>query len=139
MQRAAHPFGEILADREAEPDAFVRAVERAGELHERLEHVRQTVGRNAHTCVAHGEPRNLVVGRALDGNAAALGGELHGVRQQVQQDLLQLLAVCAHGEGRLGERAGVVERLRVELRPDHRLDVRERLAHRHVADVELHA
>jgi hypothetical protein len=48
-------FGEILHDREAEPEAAVRA--RAGgiRLAEAIEHVREKLGRDPLPCVGHAD------------------------------------------------------------------------------------
>ena len=86
--RAAHQFGESLADCEAQPGAAVLAGGRRVELAELLEQLVRPVDRNADAGVAHGEVD--LVGRLawFDSQDHLSGlGEFHSVGEQVDHDL----------------------------------------------------
>ena len=95
----AHAACEVAADRQAEPYALVRPRQTLVHLHERLEYGRQFVGRLFDAGVRHrdGDPAVPRLARHAD---FAHVGELDGVREQVEQDSLQLLPVRLQAERR---------------------------------------
>jgi hypothetical protein len=84
------------------PVPSCRRVRPALHLHERVEDRLQLVRRDADARVAHADvhPVAAHVAPGLDAPRAAVArlGELHRVRQQVEQDLLQLVGVRADGQ-----------------------------------------
>ena len=88
--------------RQADARAPARPRHRTIDLVEAIKQKRQMLGRDADTGVAHGEnglARLVLAHRQRD--RAAVGGELEGIREQVQDDGLELLGVEDVGE-RLG-------------------------------------
>src|SRR5215208_6351825 len=94
---AAHRAGELAADGQAEAGAFDRLGEGAVRLHEGLEDRLQLLRRDAASAVGHAH-RDRAALRRLAGHADRAAGvrELHGVREQVEDDLPHLVLV---GEG----------------------------------------
>jgi hypothetical protein len=88
--RAAHAGDQGLADGETKPGAAIAAADRAVGLGEALEQAGLHLGSDADAGVDHLEAQGAGrgAGGELDGDAA-LGGELQGVGQQVQQHLAQ--------------------------------------------------
>ena len=64
--------------------------------------------------------------RARERDLAAGLGELHGVAQQVEHDLLQLLRIGKHCRSLVGSFAGITQTFRQNLRRDHRFGVLQR-------------
>ena len=91
--RAAVQLDQRFGDREAEARALMRLGELAFHLLERTAEVLQGVGRDADAGILDGDHHGLAGGAAAHRDAAAVGGELHGVRQEVEQDLLDRAAV----------------------------------------------
>ena len=88
---AAHQLDQAAADRQAETGAAMLARRRHVGLRERLKQLRRLLGRHADPGVAHGALELHLLAGPLDQldvepNLAALG-ELHGVVDQVGQDL----------------------------------------------------
>ncbi len=91
--RAAHVSDEALRDGQSQPGATVTARGRGIGLHEWCEQVRQSLGGNADAGIAHDDFQQHAARFALDAlradrDLAALG-ELHRVRDQVEQHLSQ--------------------------------------------------
>ena len=63
---------------------------RAAELHEWFEDRAVLVRRNAWPSVLHADSNAIAVGGAAHDDASAFGRELHGIREQIQNDLLSL-------------------------------------------------
>src|ERR1044072_2310504 len=86
-------------DREPESESAMRASSRSIGLSEALENVRQKVGRDAWSCVAH---LNLHVSFVLTdayANGSSNWGKLRSIRQKVPHDLLQPVDIaCDHFE-----------------------------------------
>ena len=85
----------MLHDREAEAEAAVRARDGRVLLAERLEDVRQERRLDARAGVAHDDLDVRVLALHADVDPAALGRELHRVREQVPDDLLEPAGVAA--------------------------------------------
>ena len=76
--------------REAKATAFMRALKRAVDLMERQGQVFNFVCRNSDPVIRHRQPQSAFrIDRDRQCNPAASFGEFHGVRQQVQQNLLE--------------------------------------------------
>jgi len=76
---ATHSTRQIATDREAKPDAIMRAGERVLDLHERLEDGSSAVGRNTDACVANVHLEVPIADVAGHENATTLGRELDRV------------------------------------------------------------
>ncbi len=138
---------ELLADREAEAEPAVLPREPAVGLQKRLEHVRQEMGRDPDAGVAHRHADDAVALDQRHHHPSALRGELHGVRQQVPEDLLQPSAVAPdHALDRsldlerdpfgLGRRPHALERLFERSRDEQRPDFQPHFSGRDPRDVE---
>lgn len=115
---AAVRFHQILDQHQAEAAALVGAGAGAADPVEALEQARQLVRGDAGAGVGHGEP-GPVAGRGHPHLGAAGEGELQGVAEQVEDDLLPHLPVQGH---RLGQRRAVhLQRqpCRLEGGPEH--------------------
>ena len=103
---AAHEFDEALADREAEASAAEATRRRVVGLRERIEDRLQCPRRNADAGVLHLEAqRDPRLGRAQWPDAdtdVAVGRELDGIAQQVEQDLAEPVGVAYHALGQRG-------------------------------------
>src|SRR5262249_58083089 len=86
---AAVELDELLADRQPETRASGAAGDRVIELLERLEEPRQVVLANSDAGVGDAQPDGIRLGDHADQDAA-LRGELDRVRQQIEQDLIDL-------------------------------------------------
>src|SRR5262245_26906867 len=89
---AAVELDELLADRQPETRASGAAGDRVIELLERLEEPRQVVLANSDAGVGDAQPDGVRLGDDADQHAA-LRGELDRIRQQIEQDLLDLRPV----------------------------------------------
>src|SRR5207249_11402196 len=89
LDRAAVQLDDVVDDREPETQAAVRARVRAVGLPEGLEDVRQELGRDPLALVADGDDRLPVAAGEPQDDAAAPGGELDRVREEVPHDLLE--------------------------------------------------
>ena len=107
-------------------------------LHERLEHGAQLVARDTHARVVHGDSHDDVVEACLDAQLSARFGELDGVTEQVEQDLLHLLTVGEDSHGRIAAVEHEREPARAHLRNHQRFGGRERLGHGDALDIVLH-
>ena len=87
--RAAVQLDQLLDDRQAQPQPAVAAGRRGVGLAEPLEDVRQELGPDAHAGVDDGDLDVRVDPLQEHLDAAPLGRELHGVGQQVPDDLLE--------------------------------------------------
>src|SRR5438067_753978 len=116
--RAAVPLDQVAHDRQPEPQPPVRARARAVGLPEALEDVRQEVGRNPDARVTHADHGVMRVAREPDGDAPAARRELDGVGDEVPDDLLQPVAIAAHGTDAVVELALEGDLLRVGRRTD---------------------
>src|SRR5712691_645771 len=92
---AAVELDELAREREPEPRALDLLVRRP-HLPELLEHRLLILGGDADTSVLHGHQGVPVAHAGADVDAAALGGELQGVRQEVEEHLLDLSLVAAN-------------------------------------------
>jgi hypothetical protein len=99
----------------------VRARQPLVHLHERLEDRRQLLGRDAGPGVRHGDGDLRLARRAPETHLAATLGELHRVREQVDEHLLQLLAIGARHQRRRLARGHEAQPARPCLRQDERL------------------
>jgi len=131
-------LGDVLDDREPEPEAAVGAGARAVRLTEALEDVIDEGGLDALPAVAHGDLDGRGDARQPDLDAPATRSELHGVREEVPDHLLEARGVSDHVA-----RAGIQDRrdayvLRVR-RGAHDVDRGLDHAHElHGHDVEPH-
>ena len=114
----AHQLGQPLADRQTQTGAAVAARGRGVDLAERLEQAVEPVRRDADAGVADREGQLVKGSRVLDTVRAhrehdlAPLGELHRVREQVQEDLAQARHVADDGGGSaVAEQIGQVEAL----------------------------
>ncbi len=101
--RAAVSLDELLHERQADAGALVAAGARVAGAVEALEEPRLILGRDADAGVLHGQHDQ----RAFQGQAhtdLALGRELEGVRQQIEDDLLPEVAADVD---RLGQRRAI--------------------------------
>ena len=106
---AAEQLDRALDDREAETDPLEAARRSRLDLLKIVEDDAEIFGRDADARVAHVRHHRVAVvlfHRELD--LAALGGELHGVRGEVEHDLLVLAAIEPHAA--LDARAHVTRR-----------------------------
>ena len=88
-------------DREPEPGAPVPAAQGRLHLIEGVPDPRELIARDPDSRVLHGDPHLVLVAPRRDRDAAAVGRELHGVGQEVHEDLLQPLRIGVDG-GRVG-------------------------------------
>ncbi len=96
---------EVMHERQADTETAVRPRAAAVRLPEALEDVRQRSGWNALPRVAHHDLDVEVAAAELELHHAAGGRELHGVLQQVADDLAQPLGIRHHdGEVRRAHR-----------------------------------
>src|SRR2546423_1935378 len=115
---AVHRTGEIAADGEPQSGSMRARCQTAVELHEWLEDRFELVARYPNARVAD---TNLHLagrrdGRGRDANLAAGWRELHGVGEQIQDDLLELLDVGEDGEVRVARFECIRELLLLHLR-----------------------
>ena len=85
-------------EREADAEAALRAVERALELRERLEHHRQRARGDAHAGVAHAEHGIATFVRQLDLDLAARVRVLRRIVDQVAEHLREAREVAADAD-----------------------------------------
>jgi hypothetical protein len=96
-----------------------------------LEHLLEAVGRDSASGVVDGD-RHIVTARlARELHAPAALGELHRVREQVEHDLLHLLAVAARAQRRVAAAPAEGELAGTGLGRGERLARRQRLGHGH--------
>src|SRR5438128_3708762 len=88
---AAVKLDDVLHQREAEPEAAVRARARAVALAERLEDVRNELRRDPDARVGDDDLDARLGARETHAHAAARRRELDRVREQVPDDLLQTI------------------------------------------------
>src|SRR5215468_7325682 len=136
---AAMQRGKALDDRQAEPGPFVRAIVGPARLEERLPEPRQVIRADADAVVRHRDRDRRTVEARAGGDAPAAIGELDGVREKIEQDLLQRPLVggdLRQAGGNIGDQLdrGVarLEREQTQAIVDNRAD-REWLRH----DLEL--
>ena len=86
---------DLLDDGQAEAEAAVRTTRGAVGLPEALEHVRQNVGRDADAVVAHADDDPVGVALDIDDDAPVGETELHGIGDEVPDDLLQAVGIGA--------------------------------------------
>lgn len=140
---AAVQLGEFLDDGQPETGAAVAPLRSALDLAEALENNLAHGFRNAGAAVAEGERGVFAVALQREFDAAAVGGELERVGEQVEQDALDLLAVylCRHRVWQIEfERDVAILRQRFELAGPVAYQTREigpRVAHRHPAGFQL--
>src|SRR5207302_2388896 len=93
LHGAAVPLDYVAYDRESEAEPAVLPRDRAIGLSKPVEDVRRDLGREAVAGVGDGEAE--VVARARDAHldASARGRELHGVREEIGDDLLETVGV----------------------------------------------
>ena len=89
---------QMPGDRETQTKAAVLPGKRAVRLPE-VEHIRQECRIDANATVGHLDLRGAVARRDIDGHASTIFRELHGVRQQVADHLLQPAGVADDGDG----------------------------------------
>src|SRR5438876_10168950 len=89
LDRAAVQLDQVVDDREPETQAAMPSHAPAVGLLERLEDVRQELGLDPLALVADGDDGLAVDAREPQEDAAAPGGELDGVREEVPHDLLE--------------------------------------------------
>src|ERR1043166_78510 len=106
-------------------------------LHERVEDRAQFFLRNAFARIADVKMHLTAAALAFDGDPAASAGELHGVRDEVDEDLMRLLAIRPHGERRIASPVMVLDILRRDLWLGQRIEYGEHLVHRNVGELEL--
>src|SRR6185312_504161 len=126
----AHAARKVAADRQAQADAVARPSETAVELHERLEDRGQLVGWNAAAGVFDHQRHDLPARLAGQCDASPRVAELDRVANEIEKNLLQLLAVGAHGNGFVASAEVERELPRPRLWKDERLDRRQQLAER---------
>src|SRR6185437_2673898 len=138
-QRAAHATSEIAADRQPEPDALLTPRRTlAVDLDEWVEDAREVRLGNAAARVAHAD-EHVRGGRiALHGDPTAGFGELHRVRDEIQQHLANLFRVAMDGEIIDGHLLFVRETFCIHLRAHEVLETLHQGRDADVADVELH-
>jgi hypothetical protein len=138
-QLATHAPRQVAADGQAEPHPLVTAAEAPVHLHEGLEDGVQHVGRDADAGVAHVHVHLAALPLARHAHGAVGIGELHRVGEQVDEHLHQLGPVGADGERGVAGEHRERDPLPLGLWRDHRLDLAQQGADRHVGEVELHA
>ena len=84
---------ELFDDRQAEAGAAVAARGAAVPLAEALEDGGAELRRHAGSAVVHGDLRFRVAGDQPERDGAAVGRELEGVREQVEQHALELVGI----------------------------------------------
>src|SRR4051794_37113307 len=89
-QFTMHHSREVSTDCQTEPDTVVLAREARLHLHERLEDRAELLRRNPLAGVSDLEMNDIAVGLAVDGDLPAGLGELHRVRDEVDQNLMRL-------------------------------------------------
>src|SRR4029077_7569497 len=89
LDRSTMQLDEIPHDGDPHPEPAMLAGPRDICLPEALEDVRQNLGCDAFSLVAHGDDDLLVEGGELHDGAPSLSGELHRVGHEVPHDLLQ--------------------------------------------------
>ena len=93
-QAAAHPYREVSTDRQPEADTLMaRRRQVPVDLHERVEHPRELIGRNTPPGIADCDPCPIVIDLAEKRYRAAAVRELDRVRQEVEQDLPGLVGI----------------------------------------------
>src|ERR1035441_1315778 len=85
--RAVVGIDECLADREAEAGARDCAAGSQVGAEKALENARLIIGGDAHAVVGDGQPGAVSFSAEADRNMPPLGGEIHGVREQVVEQL----------------------------------------------------
>ena len=119
--RAAHQLDQPLGHDQADAGAFLRAGFLA-EAIERLEQLRQLLGRHPRAGIAHADPDRVRRVRLAGHRHRAVGlVVLDRVEQQVDQHLLDAGAVGFHEVRRLERRKRHVDGALARLRLDHRL------------------
>ena len=102
-ERALHLGGEALRQREPEPGALDARLLGAEPL-ERPEHQRELFGRDARAGVGHFDLDLVAIHAGTDRRRAAVAVVLHGVGQQVEQDLAEPLPVGEDVDSRAARR-----------------------------------
>ena len=102
LDAALHGLGEAAHDRQAEPGAAEAARGRAVGLHERLEQPVALLVGEADAGVGDLDAQHAVAGILERQPHRARLGELDGVAQQVEQDLLQAQRIADHAVGHVG-------------------------------------
>ena len=82
-------FHQAAHQRQADPQAALRAVERPVGLNKEIENAGEHVRRNAHASVAHVENGFLFMLFERQGDSAALAGELGGIVEEIGEHLGQ--------------------------------------------------
>ena len=83
----------MLHDREAEAETTERSVRRTFRLPEALEHLRKKIGSDSRAVVPYPNHEVTIDDRRAEHDAAARRSELHGVREEVPEDLLEATTV----------------------------------------------
>ncbi len=95
---------DLATDRQPEPRAVRLVGERVGDLAELLEHGRLLRGLEAGAVVGHVDAHGLARHRGVHADTAVRAvAELHGVRQQVDDDLHEAVAIGVDRGQRLGQ------------------------------------
>src|SRR6185503_6908404 len=91
---AAERSRQIAADREAQARALRPARERAPDLNEGLEDALELIRRDTYARVPNGQ-FHMISRRAIAGEDDLAAGqrELHGVREEIEENLLNLAAI----------------------------------------------
>jgi hypothetical protein len=84
-----HSSREIATYREAEAGSFGVAGETSTHLNERLEYGREGFVRDSDTSVCHIHPDMVIRGFRSQSNLAAMLSELHRVREEIEENLLE--------------------------------------------------
>src|ERR1043166_5138207 len=124
-QLAAHQCGELAADGQTESSSAGAPGVAILDLDERMKDALEIVGADPDAGVLDLDPdlfpaavaRGMAISPA-DFDAAVLVGELHGVREQVGQDLLDAMRVAKKARRAGGFRHYELQKLRLGLRPD---------------------
>jgi len=123
-------LGDVPDDREAHAEAAVLARRRRVRLPEALEEVRRELRRDPLAGVLHADHRLLAVPVEPDLDAPAWRRELHRVREEVPEDLLEPARIALHRPCPRHERRGdldVARRRRGTDRRDGGLDHRDEI------------
>src|SRR5258705_10705597 len=114
----AHGARKVAADGESKSGSPGWNRSGRAELDERLKDLVDFVGRYARSSVPHPNQQRFVLNPPVQLRGTALGRELHGVGQQVHDDLLDLLTIAENRKDRIAGAMGVDDAFLRELRED---------------------
>src|SRR2546421_622448 len=122
MRPASAPKpAQVTPDRQPEAEAGVGPRRGVARLPERLEHVRQERGINTPAGVGDDDVRTIVSADEPNLHATPRGRELHAIRQEVADDLLQAAGVALDGPDAAVDDAREADSAHIGRRA-HRLD-----------------